>query len=119
MRPGILGRPTPGPTLQLHLPGLVEPEHLPAQTLEERFWAFHQANPHVADALEELALDLVRRGRKRIGVGMLFEVLRWSSMRTEGDEYRLNNSYRSRYARLLTDRHPDLCDAFELRELRT
>lgn len=104
------------PVLQLHLPGLTQPDHLPTQTITERFWAFHHANPHVADALEDLALDLIRRGRKRIGIAMLFETLRWHSLRTEGDEYRLNNSYRALYARLLADRHPDLCDAFETRK---
>lgn len=110
---------SPDPVLQLRLPGLVQPEASAAQTLDERFAAFHAANPHVLDALEQLALDLVRRGRRRIGVGMLFEVLRWSSLRTDGDEYRLNNSYRSRYARLLAASNADLAEAFEMRELRT
>lgn len=104
--------------LQLHLPGLVHPEHSPAQTIDERFAAFHAANPHVYDALESLALDLVRRGRRRIGIGMLFEVLRWSAMRTDHADYRLNNNHRSRYARMLADRNRDLAEVFELRELR-
>lgn len=104
-------------SIQLHLPGLVQPDHLPTATITERFHAFHDANPQVLGALEDLALDLVRRGRRRIGIGMLFEVVRWSALRTDGEPYLLNNSYRSRYARLLADSHPDLADVFELREL--
>lgn len=57
-------------------------------------------------------------GRTRIGVGMLFEVLRWHSQRaTTGDPFRLNNSYRSRYARLLIERRPEWAHLFELRRL--
>ncbi|MCP4448536.1 MAG: hypothetical protein GY811_24845 [Myxococcales bacterium] len=46
---------------------------------------------------------------------MLFEYLRVSSLRTSGRDFKLNNSYTSRYARLIVDREPDLADLFELR----
>lgn len=91
----------------------------PDATLEQRFAAFHEANPHVYRELVILARDLVAHGRTRISVGMLFEVLRWSSLRTAtgDDDYKLNNSYRSRYARLIVDTCPDLATVFELRKL--
>ena len=44
-------------------------------SLEDQFNAFHAANPHVYSALRHLALDAARHGR-RLGIGMLFEVLR-------------------------------------------
>lgn len=89
------------------------------QTLEEAFRAFHRDNPHVYDELRRLALELVDRGHDRIGIGMLFEVLRWQeAMRTTGDcGFRLNNSHRALYARLLMDREPRLRGVFETRSL--
>lgn len=105
--------------LQLHLSGLQEPEYEPTATLSERFDAFHQLNPHVYDALRDLALDLVDRGHTRIGIKMLFEVLRWSAMRTSGEEWKLNNNFHSRYARLLADTCWQLADVFEMRRLHT
>lgn len=100
------------------LPPLEHPDYAPEQTIDERFAAFHELNPHVYDELRRLALDLVHRGRARIGIGMLFEVLRWSSsMSTIGDEYRLNNDFRSRYARLLAAQESELAEAFEFRAL--
>lgn len=89
------------------------------QSIDERFAVFHELNPHVFDELSRIALDLVGRGHERIGVGMLFEVLRWSAMstRSTGDEFKLNNSYRSRYARLLAAGDARLADVFEFRTL--
>lgn len=101
------------------LPGLREPLYAPDWTIQERFEAFHQANPHVYQRLRELALDLTAHGHRRIGIGMLFEVLRWQAMIvTEGDDYRLNNNHRSRYARMLAAQEPALADVFETRELK-
>jgi hypothetical protein len=90
-------------------------------TIEEAFEAFHAANPWVYDALVRLARDLSRRGRHVMGIGMLFEVLRWHWYRTTDDphsEFKLNNNYRSRYARLIMRRERDLDGIFNLRELR-
>lgn len=88
------------------------------QSLEEQFDAFHGANPHVYAALHSLAVTLKRRGAKKAGIGQLFEVLRWQyALQTQGSEYRLNNNYRSFYARLLNE-EPELRGMFETRTLR-
>lgn len=90
------------------------------QTIEEAFLAFHAANPHVYAELVLLARRARRRGVERIGIGMLFEVLRWRvALRTGGDEFKLNNNYRSYYARLIMLQEPDLVGAFETRRLHT
>ena len=97
-----------------------EPDRPRRRTIAERFDAFHDANPWVYDALVGLARDLVNRGRRRIGIGMLYEVLRWQYYRATTDEasdFKLSNDYRSRYARLIMDNESDLAGVFELREL--
>lgn len=102
---------------QLVLPvgGLVTPDYEPEATLAQRFEAFHAANPHVADALETLAAQWLGR-HDHVGIAALFERLRWESgIRTEGDAYRLNNSYRAFYSRLLIERRPEWADSFSLR----
>ncbi len=87
--------------------------------LDERFWRFHRDNPAVYRELCRLARLGRGRGRQRLSIGQLFEVLRWElPVSTNGDEFRLNNSFRSRYARLL-EREPELAGSFELRELHT
>lgn len=92
---------------------------VPAPTIYDAFQAFNEANPHIYDALVNLARDLRIRGHWRIGIGMLFEVLRWqTAMVTTDTAFKLNNNYRSHYARAIMADHPDLDGIFELRELR-
>jgi len=88
-------------------------------SIQRQFEEFHAANPQVYEALRSLAFELLIRGHSCCGIGMLWEVLRWRSMmRTVGDDWKLNNNFRSRYARLLMANEPELADFFELRELR-
>lgn len=88
--------------------------------LQTKFEKFHATNPHIYESLVTLARRAKRRGLKKVGIGMLYEVLRWNSMvRTDAEDYKLSNSFRSRYARLIMEREPELKDIFELRELRS
>ena len=90
-------------------------------SIQGKFETFHRLNPHVYSALVDLARQLRRRGHQTLGIGMLFEVLRWQyMMRTEdpASDFKLSNSYRSRYARLIMDREPDLAGVFNTKQLR-
>lgn len=87
--------------------------------LEREFRAFHAANPQVYVYLVQLARQSLGAGKPRVGIGMLWEVLRWRFwLETESaDEYKLNNNHRSRYARLIMAQETDLAGVFETREL--
>ena len=91
-------------------------------TRAEQFEEFHTANPHVFKNLEALAEKLIRKGQKHIGIGYLFEILRYEQFISTVDsnsDFTLNNSYRSRYARLLLERHPEWNDIIHTRALRS
>lgn len=108
--------------LSLDMHPLVTPTTHAGATIAERFDAFHQANAWVLDALEQMTADLIRRGRHRVGMKMLVEVIRWNyarhtSTQNSGD-FKVNNDFTSRYARLILDRHPEWHGVFETRELR-
>lgn len=90
-------------------------------TIQKRFELFHAANPWVYDELLGLITQMRSRGRRRLGIGMLFEVLRWNWYLQTDDptsEWKLNNNYRSRYARLIIEDFPHLEGFFELRALK-
>ena len=91
----------------------------PPGSIQERFEQFHEANPYVFDALVALADEWNgSTGGARCGIGMLYETLRFRrGIVTRGEEFKLNNNYRSRYARLIVERRPDLAELFETREL--
>lgn len=90
-------------------------------SIDMAFRRFHAKHPDVYEAIAQLCRQAKRAGRDKIGIGMLFEVLRWQTFVAAGDEaeaYRLNNNYRSRYARLIQDLEDDLDGIFDTRELR-
>ncbi len=78
-----------------------------------RFVAFHDANPHVLDALIGLCLDARERGMRRWSTKGAFEVLRYASIETAGDDdFKLNNNYTALYARLIAAVEPRLGVSF-------
>jgi hypothetical protein len=92
-----------------------------AATIEARFQEFHAAHPEVYVKLVQLANDLVDRGWSHLGIGMLWETLRYYTMlgsHPDEDVFRLNDHYRSRYARMIMEQERRLEGIFEIRELR-
>lgn len=92
--------------------------HSPPQTLADRFTAFHTESPEVYRTLCTLARQWVyRTGRHRIGIATLYERARWElAMSTCDPDFKLNNSYRAYYARLIMAQERDLAGLFELRK---
>ena len=85
--------------------------------LQVAFTEFSSANPQVYLMLRDLALEYQRAGM-RAGIGHLYEIARhklW--LQTRGDLFKLNNNWRSRYARLLMKREPELAGYFDTRKL--
>ena len=95
-------------------------EHPPTHLgIDAQFGAFHALNPWVYEHLVRMTYDLKARGNNRVGMGMLFEVLRWqAAMSTTGIDFKLNNNFRSRYARLIMANHEQLNGIYETRTLR-
>ncbi len=91
-------------------------------TIQQRFEEFHAAHPWVATKLVSLARQGLARGETKLGIGMLWEVLRWETLTADDLQdvrgAKLNNDYRSRYARMLMDEHDDLVGVFDVRGLR-
>jgi len=86
--------------------------------LEQQFWDFHHANPHVYDLLVKFARQW--HARKANGsIKMLFERVRWEVHLTTSDEnFKLCNNHHAFYARLMEDQEPDLRGFFRMRQQR-
>ncbi len=90
-------------------------------SIQEAFEAFDLANPIVFLTLVNLARMAQARGRRKLGIGALWERMRWELVveTNGGDDFKLNNNYRSRYARKILAECPDLDGIFETRELKS
>ncbi len=87
----------------------------------QKFIEFHNRNPHVLNRLAQMAFDLKQRGHKRVGIEMLFNVIRWETMMEIEDPsslYKLNNNYKPHYARMIMETYPAFYGFFEFRELK-
>lgn len=95
---------------------IVEPDE---DSIPARFRRFHAANPNVYEALVHLARQLQkRRNMSKIGIGMLYEVLRWNYYMTTDseDDYKLSNDFRACYARKIMAEEPDLKGIFATKQ---
>ena len=91
------------------------------RSIEDRFNKFHSENPHVYDAIVKLARHAKSRGKTRTSLKRIFELIRWDvDMSVYGDhEFALDNSYTSRYSRLVMANERDLDGMFETRVLKS
>ena len=93
-----------------------------ATRLDAAFAAFHADNPVVYEHLVRLARQAQARGRKKAGIRMLWEVMRWElfvgvDVDRGESPFKLNDHLTSRYARLIMEREPDLHAFFETRSV--
>ena len=87
---------------------------------DAKFKQFHAENPKVYEELVKLAREAKAAGRTKIGIKMLWEVVRWNTwIATTDTHWKLPNNHHSRYARLVMEQEPDLKDIFNTRELRS
>jgi len=90
-------------------------------SIQERFEKYHSDNPIVYETLVKLAREAKRAGKTKIGVKLLVETTRWELMlRVDTDEeFKINNSFSSRYARLIMEKEKDLNGFFNLKMLKS
>jgi hypothetical protein len=108
--------------MQLELIPNIEISREPG-SIADRFARFHEVNPHVYRNLVQLArMKRIGRPTRKLSIDLLYAILRdkydEAHVLPDGEEYYLNNDFRSRYSRLIMEKEPDLQGAFEIRRLR-
>ena len=88
------------------------------QSIQHRFEGFHKAHPEVYNHFKRFAFEVINRKRK-IGAKGIMERVRWevSIVRDAGEEFKINNTYTSRYARMFREEFPGRSSFFATRRL--
>ena len=82
-----------------------------------RFLSYHKNNPHIYSKFKDMAYQVKATGRDRYSAEIIISVLRWDrdiSTRS-GDEYKISDSWRSMYARLLAYEYPEFENFFSFK----
>ena len=90
------------------------------KTIDAKFEEFHKSNPHVYARIIERLREAKRRGKTRVGIKLILESLRWEEflrVDREAGDFRINNSFSSRYSRKVIAEHPELGAMLETRRL--
>lgn len=75
-------------------------------------------NPDVYAMFERFALQMAER-RRRFGIGLLAERVRWETfLLWPSTDYKINNNHRAYIARRLIADHPELDDLIQRRRTR-
>lgn len=91
------------------------------KTIDAAFEIYHQQNPKVYELFKKYVNDILSRGKKLTSAKMIINRIRWEIyMETKGnEEYRINDAFTSRYARLYAKEYPHYKDIFNFRDLRS
>lgn len=80
------------------------------------FDRYHRENPSIYAKLVEFAQAAVKAGATHIGIGLLYERLRWyTKVEAVSDTFKVNNNFRAFYARKMMAEYPELNAVFETR----
>ena len=91
-----------------------------ADPIQDGFDEFHAANPAIFTAFVGFARKLKAAGHRKGSAKLIIERIRWEyAITTTDPDFKVNNSYTSRYARLAMEACPDLAGFFETRMLHT
>ena len=81
----------------------------------ERFIEYHKANPAVYDEFRKFAFHLRDAGRSHFGAKAIIERIRYETAIRGNDDFKINNSFASCYARLMIFDCPGFDGFFETR----
>lgn len=81
----------------------------------DAFISYHRENPQVYEGFVRYAKALKQAGREHYGAKGIMEKLRFETAIQGGDDFKINNSYSSCYARLMAWEFSEFRDFFEFR----
>lgn len=96
-------------------------EEQTGKSIDTAFKKFHKDNPKVYQMFKEQVYRAIRNGREKFSANAIINWIRWEvALKVKTDEeYKINNNFSSRYARLFVKDHPEHEHMFNFRDLRS
>lgn len=88
------------------------------QTTYERWVEWNDNNPEFYEMFERFAFEAIRAGRKKFSAWLIVNRIRWeTALRTEGDDYNINNNFIAFFARLFMRNNPKYRGFFNIKKM--
>jgi hypothetical protein len=104
-------------------------QQMRGETIQASFKKFHDDNPHVYAIIKKEAIELIKKGAKKVSIKRVGNVVRWDKYfiteeptlfeSEQVKKFKVNDAYLSRYNRLFERDHPEYADKIETRRLRS
>jgi hypothetical protein len=82
--------------------------------LKEKFVTYNKENPDIYEKFKELAF-IAASHRKNFAARAIFHIIRWDSMVTGKDAFKVNNDYSAYYSRKFMTEFPEHSSLFRTR----
>ena len=83
--------------------------------LKQKFELYDAENPEIWIEFEKLAAKAVNAGRTILSARLILEVIRWDTIISGNDDYKINNDYNAFYARKWNEKYPNAGAEFKTR----
>ena len=85
--------------------------------IKKCWWEYHQRNPQVYTAFKRFTFQAIGSKRQRFSSMAVIQRMRWESMVSGDDDFKINNNYAPYYARLFMKDFPQYEGFFETRSI--
>jgi len=86
------------------------------ESIEEKFRAYEEKNPHVYEEFKRNTLELAKAGVKKTSAWLVINKMRWDSMLSvESFDYKIPNDFIGVYARRFMKQYPQYDGIFTIK----
>jgi len=83
------------------------------------FKKYDEENPQIWEAFKKYSfIAKTKRKFKNYSANGIFEIIRWHTVVSPKDKYKMNNNFRPDYARKMMEEFPEFKGFFRVRELK-
>jgi hypothetical protein len=88
-------------------------------TVKQKWWGWHNANPHVYVMFERYALRVIGTGKTQFSAWAIIQRMRWEVViETKGDDFKISNDFIAYYSRLFHAYNPEHDGFFRTKKLK-
>lgn len=82
----------------------------------KKFPKYHNENPHIYEAFKKYTFEAIDRGRLYFSSEAVINRIRWDSLISGNDKYKINNNYKAFYSRMFMNEYPQHKGYFRTRK---